>query len=329
METTPNPAECSAEPRTGHGFVNFISGHKLHATLLAGALVLGGASAAIAASPEPIFASSVSATASPAPEATETTAPEAPAPAAAEQPAELVVAPAAAEAAPAPAAEPAPAEAPAPEPAPPAPVDNSLQNNAYTVASGDTVGSIAARYGMDPAAMLAANGLNTSSLIFPGQVLKLSGPPVTVMVTVPAAPAAAPAPSAPRAAAYAPAPAPAAAPAPAPVPVAPAVRTIYVTGSGGQAAIDRCAGPVHFTPITESVSITEHDFCGGWGRFSGIQVGETVSIPGYGTYTAYARGNVPQGGTMNNVRAVLGGTPPVFLQTCIPGTSQMLVIGLH
>ncbi|MCZ9884169.1 LysM peptidoglycan-binding domain-containing protein [Arthrobacter sp. B2a2-09] len=217
---------------------------------------------------------------------------------------------------------PAPAPAPAAAPAPPAPVAAPApaaapDTNAYTVVSGDTVGSIAARFGVDVNGMLAANGLSAYSVIVPGQVLKLTGPPVAAAPAPPPAPA--PAPVAPVPVAPVPAPAP-----------APAVRTIYVAGSGGQAAVDSCIGPIHFTPTDAySLFITEHDFCGGWARFSGIGVGETVSIPGYGTYTVTARGQVPQGGTTNNVAAVFGGFPRAILQTCIPGTNQMLVIALN
>ena len=45
----------------------------------------------------------------------------------------------------------------------------------YTIVRGDTVSAIAARFGLSTAAVLAANGLGSRSLIFPGQVLKLSG----------------------------------------------------------------------------------------------------------------------------------------------------------
>jgi LysM repeat protein len=45
----------------------------------------------------------------------------------------------------------------------------------YTIRSGDTVSAIAARYGLSTAAVLAANGLGPRSLIFPGQVLTLTG----------------------------------------------------------------------------------------------------------------------------------------------------------
>ncbi|MDP9027842.1 MAG: LysM peptidoglycan-binding domain-containing protein [Actinomycetota bacterium] len=55
----------------------------------------------------------------------------------------------------------------------------------YTVTAGDTVSSIAGRYGLSTASVLAANGLSWKSLIFPGQVLKLAAP-----VAAPAAPAA-------------------------------------------------------------------------------------------------------------------------------------------
>lgn len=148
--------------------------------------------------------------------------------------------------------------------------------------------------------MLAANGLTVNSPITPGQVLKFTGPPVKVKAVQ-----AVPAPAAP-----------------------PAGRVITLAGAGGQGMVDRCIGPVHFTPVVESYSITEHDFCGGWARFSGIQVGETVTVTGLGTYTVTGRGVVPNPGTMANLSAVLGRTPPVFLQTCIPGTRTMLVIGL-
>jgi LysM repeat protein len=219
-----------------------------------------------------------------------------------------------------PAAVAAPAETPA-LPAPePAPVTDT---NLYTVVPGDTVGGIAARHGVDMNAMLAANGLGGYSVIVPGQTLKLTGPAVAVSAPAPAQ-AVAPV----QAAA---APAPVAAPAPAaPAPAAPAIRTIYVAGAGGQSMVDACIGPIHFTPNDGySLFITEHDFCGGWARFSGIAVGETVSIPGYGTYTATARGQVPNPGTTNDVIRVFGGFPRAILQTCIPGTNQMLLIALN
>ncbi|WP_314214097.1 LysM domain-containing protein [Pseudarthrobacter equi] len=228
-----------------------------------------------------------------------------------------------AEAAAAPATAPDPAPAPAPQPAPaPAPAP-AADSNRYTVVAGDTVGAIAGRYGVDMNAMLAANGLGAYSIIVPGQVLVLTGPAVNVPAAAPAAiPAAAPAPVA-----AAPAPAPVAAPV---APAAPAVRTIYVAGAGGQSMVDACIGPIHYTPNDGySLFITEHDFCGGWARFSGIGVGETVSIPGYGTYKVTGRGQVPNPGTTNDVIAVFGGFPRAILQTCIPGTTQMLVIALN
>jgi hypothetical protein len=108
------------------------------------------------------------------------------------------------------------------------------------------------------------------------------------------------------------------------------VRTIYVAGAGGQAMVDSCIGPIHFTPTDGySVFITEHDFCGGWARFSGISVGERVDIPGYGSYRVSARSQVPNPGTTNDVAAVFRGFPRAVLQTCIPGTTQMLVIALN
>jgi hypothetical protein len=102
-----------------------------------------------------------------------------------------------------------------------------------------------------------------------------------------------------------------------------------VAGSGGQATVDSCIGSIHFTPTDAyALFITEHDFCGGWARFSGIAVGETVNVAGYGTYTATGRGQVPRLGTTDDVAAVFGGFPRAILQTCIPGTNQMLLIAL-
>lgn len=117
---------------------------------------------------------------------------------------------------------------------------------------------------------------------------------------------------------------------PVPAPAKLAARTIYIAGSGGQELVDACIGPVHYTPTDAfAVFITEHDYCGGWDRFSGIGVGQTVTLAGYGTYTAHARGQVPLGGTTSDVSAVFGGFPKAVLQTCIPGTNQMLVIALN
>ncbi|MGG6379888.1 LysM peptidoglycan-binding domain-containing protein [Paenarthrobacter sp. NEAU-H11] len=313
----PSRSFATDEPRTDLTGVRPAISNKLWAGMATAAVVAAVGVGALAAPPASLTQSTtaigqvagaaapeVPAAAAEAVSAAEAAAPEAEAPA-----------PAAPETAPP--AEPAPASAPAPAPEP-APAGDP---NVYTVVPGDTVGAIAASHGVDMNAMLAANGLGPFSIIYPGQTLVLTGPPV-------AAPAAASPASAPVAASV-PAPAPPAA-APAPVFAAPAVRTIYVAGAGGQAMVDACIGPIHYTPNDGySLFITEHDFCGGWARFSGIGVGETVSIPGYGTYTVSARGQVPNPGTTNDVIAVFGGFPRAILQTCIPGTSQMLLIALN
>jgi LysM repeat protein len=57
----------------------------------------------------------------------------------------------------------------------------------YTVAPGDSVSSIAGRFGLSTASVLALNGLSWKSLIFPGQVLKLTTPTATPAPAPPAA----------------------------------------------------------------------------------------------------------------------------------------------
>ena len=50
--------------------------------------------------------------------------------------------------------------------------------SSYTVRAGDTVSAIAGRYRLSTASVLALNGLGWKSLIFPGQVLRLTKAPV-------------------------------------------------------------------------------------------------------------------------------------------------------
>ena len=53
-------------------------------------------------------------------------------------------------------------------------ISTAAAPSTYRVAGGDTVSSIAGRYGLSTASVLALNGLGWKSTIFPGQVLKLS-----------------------------------------------------------------------------------------------------------------------------------------------------------
>lgn len=85
-----------------------------------------------------------------------------------------------------------PAAAPvAASPASPAP---SAGSGTYTVVAGDTLGSIAARYGTTVAALAAANHITDPNVIFVGEVLAVSGTAAPAPAPGPAAaPAAAPA----------------------------------------------------------------------------------------------------------------------------------------
>lgn len=117
----------------------------------------------------------------------------------------------------------------------------------YTVTAGDTVSSIAGRYGLSTASVLAANGLSWKSLIFPGQVLKLAAP----------------------VAAAAPAPAPTAA-----VPAVPAVAGRYMIQRGD--TISKIAD--RFGVTTQAVLTAN-----GLGWSSIIYGGQTITIPAGGS----------------------------------------------
>jgi LysM repeat protein len=89
-----------------------------------------------------------------------------------------------------PAAPAAPTVAPAPTP-PAAPAPTAAT---YTVARGDTISGIAGKFGVSTSAVLSANGLTSSSLIFPGQKIAIPGMTAAALDTPSPAPVAAPAP---------------------------------------------------------------------------------------------------------------------------------------
>lgn len=78
-------------------------------------------------------------------------------------------------------------------PAPSAPSTPSAPTTAtvYTVVPGDTLGAIAAKHNVPLSSIFSWNGLNGSSIIYPGQKIKVSGGSAP---SAPAAPAPAPAP---------------------------------------------------------------------------------------------------------------------------------------
>ncbi|KFF60325.1 hypothetical protein JF66_05125 [Cryobacterium sp. MLB-32] len=58
----------------------------------------------------------------------------------------------------------------------------------YSVAQGDTVSGIAARFGLSTPAVLSLNGLDSAALIFPGQVLNLSAAAAPSVAAAPSTP---------------------------------------------------------------------------------------------------------------------------------------------
>lgn len=121
-----------------------------------------------------------------------------------------------------------------------------------------------------------------------------------------------------------------------PIPVAapvPAVsQEVYVGLTGGQGVVDLGRGPVLGTMLGAGWPpyIVEHDHAGGWARFGSLRQGMTVKVSGLvgGTYTVGQIINVPKGGSSSELFAFKT-MPKVLLQTCVPGTSRMIVVGLY
>jgi len=63
----------------------------------------------------------------------------------------------------------------APAPKQEAPAPSNSGGGTYTVKAGDTLGAIAARHGVKLSEVLGWNGLNMSSIIYPGQKIKIGG----------------------------------------------------------------------------------------------------------------------------------------------------------
>ncbi|WP_051191807.1 LysM peptidoglycan-binding domain-containing protein [Microbacterium luticocti] len=158
-----------------------------------------------------------------------------------------------------PAAAPAPARAAPKAKAKPAPAKAKAPSTAratYTVRRGDTVSAIARRYGQSTQAVLNANGLRWSSIIYPGQKL-----------VIPGTAAAKPAPK--------PAPAPAAAPAPKPAPAPAASGTV----SPGDAYTVRAGDTMSAIASRHGVSVTALLAANKMDWSSIIYPGQRITIP--------------------------------------------------
>jgi LysM repeat protein len=75
------------------------------------------------------------------------------------------------------------AASPAPAPAP-APAKPAVAPGPYVIATGDTIAGIASRFGVTTGALLAANGLNWSSIIYTGRSLVIPAKPIVPAASV-------------------------------------------------------------------------------------------------------------------------------------------------
>ncbi len=76
------------------------------------------------------------------------------------------------------------------KPAAPTPAPAPAKSGSHVIKAGDTIGKIAAKYGVSTQAMLTANGLGWSSVIYPGRTLSIPGTSAPAAVTqIPIVPA--------------------------------------------------------------------------------------------------------------------------------------------
>lgn len=110
--------------------------------------------------------------------------------------------------------------------------------------------------------------------------------------------------------------------------VAANTRNVHVELVGGQVETDWCIGPVLFQYASYTM-VVEHDRCGGWARFGSITTGMKVNLSGVinGSYTVGEIITIPQINKLDDMR--FKKRPTVYLQTCIPGTTKSVVIGLY
>jgi len=76
------------------------------------------------------------------------------------------------------------------KPTAPTPAPTPAKSGTHVITAGDTISKVAAKYGVSIQAMLTANGLGRSSVIYPGRVLSIPGTSAPAAVTqVPIVPA--------------------------------------------------------------------------------------------------------------------------------------------
>lgn len=136
----------------------------------------------------------------------------------------------------------------------------AISTGAYTIKAGDTISAIASRHGVSTASLLSANGLRSSSIIYPGQ--KITVPGAATTTAAPAAPAqAAPA---------------------APVSAAPAAGSSYTIAAG-----DTMSAIASRHGVSTSAVLSAN----GLGAASIIYPGQTITIPGAGVAASVPASN--------------------------------------
>lgn len=163
-----------------------------------------------------------------------------------------------------------------------APAPASQEGGRYTIVRGDTVSRIAARFGVDVASVLSANGLSWSSIIYPGQTIAIPAATAPAIELVSAV-----------------TPTPDTAPAPAPAPV---TTSSYTIKSGDTISAIAARHGVSTQAVLDANGLTASSI---------IYPGRTLVIPTAGGASA---GGSPSGGSVTTLTAEQEGNARVIIQ---------------
>lgn len=165
-----------------------------------------------------------------------------------------------------------------------APVPTSQEGGRYTIAQGDTVSRIAERFGVAVDAVLSANGLSWSSIIYPGQTIAIPASPAPAIELVSDV---TPTEAAP------------------PAPAAPAVTSTYTIQSGDTISSIASRHGVSAQAVLDANGLTSSSI---------IYAGGTLVIPAPGAPSPAGGSSGGGGGSVTSLSAEQEGNARIIIQ---------------